>query len=680
MYDTAHHRMDHWRPFLMLAVALIVAGAFRSVWATRLDGFTVDEPWHVTAGVAYLRTGEYYLNAEHPPLVKLVAALAAPRSVFHFTEPTSLRDKTEERRFVEEIIYTHNDADKIQSRVRVVMYVFNGLLLLLFAAAAVRVFGGAVALGALLFALIDPTVAAHWPVVMTDHPVGLLSVASALLCLEALRKWTWVNVGLLSIVLGLTLSAKHSGLIAFGFTGVLGLAAILWEFRHEKRVMAWRICIFLLPFAGAVTILWGTYRFHYREGKGSDEKFNRTLASKIGDVRSPIWRASLTGLDELRLLPRSYIWGLADIVRTGLEGRAYSTYAFGRLSFMERRPLIFPGYIAVKLPLALTVLSCLGCTIAFWPGTSRADKLAVAVLLLLAVTQLVILARSGADYAGVRHALTVYFVMAILGGFAVRHLLRVRARTIGFVILGLSLAACFPALAVERPWEYHNILVGGTGQAYRYFRNDGIDVGQRDKEIADYCHRKLEPSGEVPYLIYYRSFIKPDLVEYRHLKVRALDDPESDDLPPTTISGTLLTLASAAAPAIWSDYKALRDAQPVDRIGNMLVYRGTFYLPNARADALVDRADKLLGDPPRFPEIEDILREGLVLRPNDYGAWMLLGNLHLLRGERELAAAAYQKARDAVPPSPVRQLFEEQIRLVSSQANFVTLMRDPSIE
>jgi len=185
----------------------------------------------------------------------------------------------------------------------------------------------------------------------------------------------------------------------------------------------------------------------------------------------------------------------------------------------------------------------------------------------------------------------------------------------------------------------------------------------------------------VPYLIYWRSFIKPDLTEYRHLKVRALDDPESDDLPPTTISGTLLTLASAAAPAIWSDYKALRDAQPVDRIGNILVYRGTFYLPNARADALFDRADKLLGDPkPSFPEIEDLLREGLVLRPNDYSAWMLLGNLHLLRGERELAVAAYQKARDAVPPSPVRELFEEQIRLVSTQANFFTPMRDPSIE
>jgi dolichyl-phosphate-mannose-protein mannosyltransferase len=665
----------------MLAAALIVAGVFRSAWATRLDGFTIDEPWHVTAGVAYLRTGEYYLNPEHPPLVKLVAALAAPQSVFQFTEPSSLHDKTEERKFVEQIIYTHNDADRIQSRVRVVMSVFNGLLLLMFAASAFRVFGGAVALGALLFVLIDPTVAAHWPVVMTDLPIGLLSITSVLLCVELLRNWRWVNIGLLAIALGLALSVKHSGLIAFGFTGILGVVSLVWQFRHEKRLMARRICILLLAFVGALAILWGTYRFHYRESHQPAEKFNRALASKIADVRSPIWRAGLTGLEKWRLLPRSYIWGLADIVRTGLEGRAYSTYAFGRLTFMQRHPLIFPGYIAVRLPIALTMLSCLGCTIAFWRGTSRPDKLAVTVLLSLAVFLLVILARSGADYAGVRHALTVYFVMSILAGFGVRYLLRLPTRTIGIVALGLFLAACFPALAVQRPWEYHNILVGGTGQAYRYFRNDGIDLGQRDKEIADYCHRKLEPTGEVPYLIYFPSFIKPDLIEYRHLKVRALDDPESDDLPPATISGTLLTLASAAAPAIWSDNKALRDAQPVDRIGNILVYRGAFYLPNTRADALFDRAVKLLEEAkPRFPEVEHLLREGLVLRPNDYSAWMLMGNLHLLRGERELAVAAYQKARDAVPPSPVRQLFEEQIRLVSTQANFVTPMRDPSIE
>ena len=124
------HRLYHWRSFLALAIVLIVAGVFRSAWATRLDGFSVDEPWHITAGVAYVRTGEYYLNPEHPPLVKLVAGLAASRSAFRFIEPGPLNDKNAERRFVEATMYETNDADAIQSRVRLAMFLFNGLLLL----------------------------------------------------------------------------------------------------------------------------------------------------------------------------------------------------------------------------------------------------------------------------------------------------------------------------------------------------------------------------------------------------------------------------------------------------------------------------------------------------------------------------------------------------------------------
>src|SRR6266567_5203794 len=355
--------LDNWRVFLALVIFLIAGGVLRSAWATRRDGFTVDEPWHITAGVAYLRTGEYFLNPEHPPLVKLVAASAVPH-IFQFAEPGLLHDKTDERKFVEATIYEHNNADFIQARVRRAMYFFNGLLLLFFALATFRVFGGTVALGSLLFVLIDPTVAAHWPVVMTDLPIALLSVTSLLVCIQALRNWTKTNLCLLALALGLTLSVKHSGLVSFGFIGAFGLAALLWRFRHNARTALRRSAIFLIVLAGAVAILWGTYRFRYYESKQPEGKFNRTLAAKIGDIRSPVWRTGLTGLATCRLLPRSYIWGLADTVRTGMEGRADSTYAFGRLTFMQQRLLIFRGYIAVRLPLALNALSCLGCAIA----------------------------------------------------------------------------------------------------------------------------------------------------------------------------------------------------------------------------------------------------------------------------------------------------------------------------
>jgi hypothetical protein len=300
----------------------------------------------------------------------------------------------------------------------------------------------------------------------------------------------------------------------------------------------------------------------------------------------------------------------------------------------------------VRVPLALTLLSSFGCLLAFHRGTPRLDRIAAAVLLALASVLLIVLMLSNADYAGVRHALTVYFVMAVLCGFAMRFLLRSQRKAIGVAVFALVLGACTPALIVERPWEYHNFLAGGTGRAYRYFRNDGIDLGQRDKEIAEYCRQKLEPAGEVPYVGYYPSLIKPDLVSYRHVRLKALDNPSGGEIPPATISGTLLVHASGAAPAIWSDHKALREAQPVGRMGNVLVYRGTFYLPNIRADALFDRAAMLLEQPnPDFPRIESLLKEGLVLRSNDFSGWMMLGNLHLIRREREEARSLRQGPR-----------------------------------
>src|SRR5215467_14856972 len=118
------------RWFLALSILFITSGVLRSSWATRFDGFTIDEPWHITAGIAYLRTGEYYLNPEHPPLVKLVAALAVPQSMFRFVEPSRLQDKDTERNFVQATMYQRNDADLVQSRVRRSLYLFNGLLLL----------------------------------------------------------------------------------------------------------------------------------------------------------------------------------------------------------------------------------------------------------------------------------------------------------------------------------------------------------------------------------------------------------------------------------------------------------------------------------------------------------------------------------------------------------------------
>ena len=52
-------------------VALFVVCGFISL---TLDSATFDETAHLGAGVSYLETGDFRLNPEHPPLVKLIAA------------------------------------------------------------------------------------------------------------------------------------------------------------------------------------------------------------------------------------------------------------------------------------------------------------------------------------------------------------------------------------------------------------------------------------------------------------------------------------------------------------------------------------------------------------------------------------------------------------------------------
>jgi hypothetical protein len=55
--------------FSGLLVLLVALAIVRSAIATRLDGFTIDEAYHIAADVSYVRLGDYRVNPEHPPLV-----------------------------------------------------------------------------------------------------------------------------------------------------------------------------------------------------------------------------------------------------------------------------------------------------------------------------------------------------------------------------------------------------------------------------------------------------------------------------------------------------------------------------------------------------------------------------------------------------------------------------------
>jgi hypothetical protein len=89
-----------------------------------------------------------------------------------------LADKWDQRHFTEDVVFTQNDPDLVQRQARIAMFLLNGVLALAFLLALWRAFGNGVgplvAAGTLTFLMIDPTFAAHLPLVLTDLPIALL--------------------------------------------------------------------------------------------------------------------------------------------------------------------------------------------------------------------------------------------------------------------------------------------------------------------------------------------------------------------------------------------------------------------------------------------------------------------------------------------------------------------------
>ena len=664
--------------FILLALLLIGAATARSAISTRLDSFTEDEAYHIAAGVSYVRYGDFRINPEHPPLVKLWIGAFLSGTGFQLGPLRRFNDKPDERSFTEDAVFLKNDPDSVQRRARIGMWILNGLLLLALTLSAERALGRTVALGTLLFLVIDPTVAAHLPVVLTDLPVALTSVTAILLAIRVFRDWVWTDVLVCSVFLGLALAAKHSAPVTLVGVAIAGLGvAFLQPITTGNASRFSRSVKLATMLVGALVVLWAFYGFRYTESRSGEEVFNRPLAQKIFDVNAHSYRLVLTAMYKTHIVPRAYTWGFADTVHAGMEGRMIPQLAFGR--FYERKApwYFFPGTIAVKLPIGLLLLSLLGTALFATGRLPNEWNFVSSILLITMIVFLLVLAR-GATYAGVRHALPVVVLLGVFGGIAAAFSLNARSGKLAICLAFAYLLAGLSAIPVLRPWEYFNEFVGGTKNAYKYFSDEGVDGGQRNKEIASYYNQFLHASGARPDLLYDNSTAE--------MKVRGVDflglDSKRDSVDEAQPhrNGTIFAAPVYLFQKSYWDRAALRNATPVARFGNLFVYSGSFDLPPDAALALYNHgSESLFAEHPDLEAAEAAFREAAKLDPTAYFVNVELGNVCLLRGKREDALQAYRSALQNVREDRVTQLaLQKQIARVSVEdLKGLPLVRDP---
>jgi 4-amino-4-deoxy-L-arabinose transferase-like glycosyltransferase len=678
--------LPHWLGFALL-LALALFAVWRSAVGTRLDSFTVDEPWHVVAGTAYARGEGFHLNPEHPPLVKLWIGAWMP-DTFRLPATPALQEKSQERDWVEETMFFGNDARAAQDRARLSLWTLHGLMLLVLGLLAWRAFGLAWAVGALGFLALEPTVGAHLPVVMTDLPLAL-TLAIAALCaglLAATWRWRWaVACGL---AMGVALASKHSALAGLGGLGIGLVIAALWGWRQGGRELLRRMAQLALAAGLAVALLWSMYGLHFHAGDDGRDAFNRPIAAKIGELTLPHWRDAIAVADRHRLLPRAYLWGLADTVRTGVEGRGLGMHQVWGKTYYGKPPWFsWPAIVASKLPLALIALLLASVPLLLRTRLPASARWSLAAVVAACSFHLLALIGSDGIWGGVRHALPVLVGLGVVAGGALAVAMQRRSRVLLAGVAGLYLLAAAMTLREPRLWEYHNELAGGSANAYRYFGNEGLDLGQRFHEIRAFHDRVIAPSGEPMYNNYWMGE-----EQVRAAKLRFRKPVES--LADTNVAGHYrgwfiypMTDTLPWPQWDWDPKIVFKDMTLVARFGYVSIWRGELNRPQTRAGALNSKVSDYIykENGSDWKLVSDRLEEVVAQMPQMVDAGVELGNAYLRQGKRAEAIVAYRRllTQDKVPVDPsVATQLKAQIAAIEAapEGAVVTPMRNPWLE
>ncbi len=475
--------MSGWggRPKLAEVAALLVLVAVSLVAVRghqKDDSATADEGIHLFAGAEYVENGTYWMNLEHPPLMKDLAGLSLRSLGLRPPAGGDSRDRTPQNDYLRFLYLNRVPAHEILQAARRPFPFLLGLLIVLVWAAA-RALAGTWAgfLAAGLIAL-DPGFVAHASLVHSDVGAALTMTAALFLLLAAARRGSaalWIAAGL---ALGVALATKFTAVLLIPLYAVVPLLALLAEGdRRTVRSAAGKALGAAAAGAIAFALLAGIYAVHLRAmsaGKAT-ECVVQFLQGRGAPPEVIDRHASLS-----RAVPSLGHWaaGLKGVMLLGAGERENVNFFRGETS---RHGFLayFPAAFAVKSTPALLLVFALMLV----PGRRELAGYAVGGMLLAASFYFAVSVPSSFNI-GVRHLFPIYPLLAVAGASVLVRRFPVRLAAPAAIGLVLSTGA---SLASIHPLElgYFNSFVGRPERGAAWFADSNLDWGQDLKRLGD---------------------------------------------------------------------------------------------------------------------------------------------------------------------------------------------------
>ena len=455
----------------MIAGLLLLALAGSQAIAISRKTLTNDELVHIPAGYYYWTTGDFRFNSEHPPLVKMWAALP----LLLLSRPDALPPDAgvpQQRWDFYGLFWQQRAADFVRLAFwpRIMMIpiaVALGFLIFLYAR---KLFGATAGLFALALYCLEPTMLAHGRMVHTDV-AGALSFLGFFYLLHrykekrGLPRAVWLAVGTAAALL-----TKFSMVIVGVVLGVT-LVAELVKARGTERGPA----VGRLVAAGLLILILinSAYFFQHPALNDTDrsiikgqQQFAITMARAIPTLR--------------HVLPTYFLFGMYNVMAHNEYGHA--TSLLGMQSLMGWW-YYFPVAFALKttIPFLLTSIAAL----AWGVYTALRNRSLPHMALLVPIGVYCAISLTSHINIGIRHFLPVFPFLLILSGGLLQALTR-RWRKGGVAVVVAVLGWCTveAALAFPNYTAYVNEFARGGG--WRYLSDSNVEWGDDAQDLAVY--------------------------------------------------------------------------------------------------------------------------------------------------------------------------------------------------
>jgi hypothetical protein len=635
------------------AIALLLALIVQVGLSTRQQSPSWDEGDHIYAGYVNWINGEYTLNPEHPPLVKLVATLPlvpldlkmAPRQGRYFKDEAYFGGR--------ELIF-HNDpkyggkysADSLLLRVHMAALTFGVVLAAFLFFAGKEMFGATAGLITMALFVFDPSVLANAPFVTTDTGAACGFFATIYLFYRFAKEMSWKRAAACGLALGLALASKHSTIVVFPLLVVLGAGEIAgrWKVAGRLPKQDLRKVAIGLGIVGAVAlfVLWGVYSFRFHMHPNG-----LTMAPLDVEVR-PLARPMqwfILFCAHYHLLPESYLFGLVDVQGVG---EAWPTYYMGKI-YAHGIWYYFPTVLLVKW----TVGTLAAVALAIWVFVTGKIKSPREIFFLgFPAAFYLAVAMAGPLNMGVRHILPTFPFIFMLIGAALAWLIK-RGRPWVYVVAIVLLAHTAESLhSFPNYIPFGNALWGGPANTHKYFSDAAVDWAQQLKWTKQWLDENNVK--ECSFAYFAAPFLMPSDYDIPCKLLPTFDTSYVQEItvPPVVKGPILISYGDLGGYEFgtWvrNPYEMFNRRKPDAVImDSIAVYYGDYAIPDATAMAYVRRAGRgLKADPAAALAAA---RQAVALVPNGFDANRALGEALAANGDMEGAKAAYRVVMGRLP-------------------------------